>query len=476
MSWKINKKISGERDDMRKSDTKAYSLFTGCLIPSKFPQIEKATRKVLAALGLELHDIKEASCCPNQMAIQSSDQALWTALAARNLCLAETMGHDILTLCNGCYDTLKSVNSRLKGDDKYRAEINEILATYGLKFHGEIDVKHVLQVLHDDVGLNAIEKSVKNPLYTIHKLRCAPFEGCHVKRPMDHMGFDDPEEPSYLEDLIVVMGGEPVSYSEHYSCCGGGLSIGRKDDVVPAARRVLRSALAFGAEAFVVNCPFCFAQFFRGEKAINEIYSDDIHLPVFYITQLLGLAMGFPPEEIGMPMHYENSVGGERELVNAILGEGMAEEFFTDEVTQSQLELCAKCLACADDCPTAMTVSEFHPEEILDLVLQGKLSEAIERDDIWYCMNCHECTQHCPQHFGMVKLLVRLKNLAAAKGIYPDVVGHRVSKLHETGYSFAVDEEAREALDLAEITGPDIAQLRKLIKDAKTGKPNDRGD
>ncbi len=458
---------------MNKLDTRTYSLFTGCLVPSKFPFIEKASRKVLEELGLELTDIEGASCCPNQMAIQSSNKSLWYALAARNICLAEKTGHDILTPCNGCYDTLKSVNSRLKSDDKFRAEVNELLVKFGLEFRGAIDVKHIVQVLHDDVGMNAIEKKV---IYPLRNLKCAPFEGCHSKRPIDHMGFDDPDDPSYLKDLIKVIGGEPVSYSEHHSCCGGGLSVGRKDDVVPAARRVLRSAIDSGAEAIVVNCPFCFAQFYRSEKEINEIYSEGLQLPVFYITQLLGLAIGLNPDELGMPLHYENSVGGEREIVERILGGEVEDKIFTDEVTKSQLELCAKCLACTDDCPTAMATSEYHPEEILELVLQGKVDEAIDRDDIWFCMNCHECIENCPQGFGMVKLIVRLKNLAVAKGVYPEVIGHRVSELHESGYSFPPSEDTREALGLPKIKSPDMAELRKLLEEKTEEDSNERGD
>jgi CoB--CoM heterodisulfide reductase subunit B len=454
-------------------DAKVYSLFTGCLIPGKYPFIEKASRKALETLGLKLENIREASCCPNQMAIKSSDDSIWYVLAARNLCLAENLGYDILTLCNGCYDTLKSVNSRLKSDDRFRREINEKLAELGLEFQGEIEVKHLIQVLHDDIGPNAIEKKV---IYPLRSLKCAPFEGCHVTRPMDHMGFEDPKEPSYLEDLIKVIGGEPVSYSEQYSCCGGGLSVGRKDDVVPAARRVLLSALDAGAKVIVTNCPFCFAQFYRSQKEINDIYADGLHLPVLYITQLIGLAFGLSHEELGMEMHYEESVGSERDLINKILYEKMDERVFTDEVTLSQLELCAKCFACTDDCPTAMATSEYHPEEILELVLQGKVDEAIKRDDIWYCMNCHECIERCPQRFGMVRLILRLKNLAVAAGIYPDIIGHRTSELHETGYSFAPNMDVREELDLPKIMLPDIKKLRKLMEETKAEDSNDGDD
>jgi heterodisulfide reductase subunit B len=449
---------------MGKADSKAYALYPGCLIQSKFPYIEKASRVTLEALGVELHDLDGTTCCPNQMTIQTSDKSLWEAIAARNLALAEKEGYDILTLCNGCYDTLKTVNSRLRSNDKLRAQVNESLATQGLKYQDGVEVKHIVQVLVDDVGMAAIEKRVR---YHLKKLKCAPFEGCHVKRPMDHMGFDDPHRPMYLSEVIRAMGGEIVNYPERNSCCGGGLSVGRKDDVIPAARRVIRSVLESGGEALIVNCPFCFAQFYRNEREINEIYLDGIHLPIFYITELLALAMGFDPGSLGMDMHFKNGVGEEHKTAQRIQGVRGGEQVFDPEVTREQLEICSKCLACADDCQTAMTTTEYHPEEILRLVLQGRVDEALERPDIWYCMNCHECAQRCPQGFGMVKLMLRLKNLAIEKGICPEVVKHRMSDLTETGFSFPRDEESREGLGLPEVNGADAKELKDFMNQVR---------
>jgi len=450
---------------MDKHDYRSYTLFTGCIIPSKFPFIEKASRKVLEYFDLTLHDMEGASCCPNQMAIQSSDKGLWYLLAARNLCLAERNGHDILSLCNGCYDTLKSVNSRLKGDDDFRDEINGKLADFDLSFSGTLDVKHILQVLHDDIGMQAIERKIVHPL---KRMKCAPFEGCHVVRPMDHMGFENPNDAYYLGDIIRVMDGDIVDYAERHSCCGGGLSIGRKHDVAPAARRIFHSTMESGAEAVVVNCPYCFAQFYRNEHKINDIFAERLDMPVFYITQLLGIAMGLDPNVLGMKGHYRHSAGTEEAVVTKILkgstGAGkLPGETFPDEPTKEQLEICARCLACTDDCQTAMTTSEYHPEELVRLMLEGRVEEALRRPDIWYCMNCHDCIQKCPQNFGMVRLVVYLKNRAVAEGICPEIVEHRRSELHDSGYSFSSDPETREEMGLPEIKGPDMTVFRKLV-------------
>ncbi len=447
---------------MSKGSTREFSIFTGCLIPSKFPFIEVASRRVLKELGLKVHDIDGSSCCPNQMAIQSTDKDLWYTIAARNLALAEVRGFDIVSLCNGCYDTLKTVNSKLRSDGAFRDRINERLKEHGLEFRGTIEVKHVLQVLHDDVGINTIDKAVKIPL---GRFTFSPFVGCHVKRPMDHMGFDDPEDPYYLRDLIKATGAKVKRYPEQDDCCGGGFSIGRKDDVVPAARRVLRSVKEEGSDGLVVNCPYCFAQFFAGERKVKEIYFEGLELPILYITQLLGLAMGIDPLAMGMQYHFAASVGNEQGLMERIRGE-VPEGFYNEEVTRAQLEICKRCLACTDDCPAAMTVPEYEPEEVLDLILDGKYEEAIERADFWYCVNCHECTQHCPQGFGMVRLWVHLKNLAVERGIRPEVLEHRMEELEASGYSFTPDEELREECGLDCMEAPDIESFRKLIEDA----------
>lgn len=449
---------------MPTGDKKNFSLFTGCLIPSKFPFIEMSSRRVMERLGLTLHEIEGASCCPNQMAIQASDRDLWYTVAARNLALAEANDVDIVTLCNGCYDTLKSVNSKLRSDGKLRERINARLAEFDLEFRGTIDVKHIVQVLHDDVGPNDIDRALETRL---GRFTFAPFVGCHVKRPMDHMGFDDPEEPFYLKALVKATGAKVTAYPEANACCGGGFSIGSAADVMPAARRVLHSIRDAGADGMVVNCPYCFSQFASGQRKSNSQYMEDIGVPIIYFTELIGLAMGIDPKELGMHLHYQVSVGKERELVERILGRPADDSELRDEVTRRQLETCKRCLACTDDCQAAMTVPQYDPEEVLDLILEGRIDEALARSDMWYCINCHECVQHCPQGFGMVRLWILLKNLATARGLNPEVLDHRMEELEASGFSFTPDEALRSECGLDCISAPDIKDFKRLIDETR---------
>jgi heterodisulfide reductase subunit B len=416
--------------------------------------MESATRSVLDSLEVKLNGMPGASCCPNQMTVQSGSVGVWYLLAARNLCIAEEMEMDILTLCNGCFDTLKTANSWLKVNPRFRERINDILTNFGEEFKGTIDVKNILQVLHDDVGMGRIENGMVHPLTGI---RIAPFVGCHVRRPMDKMGFEDPQEPQYLARLVKSMGGEIVSYTEKNSCCGGGLSVARKEDAYASSRRILRSALEAGAEAMVVNCPYCYSQFHGGQPAINERFHDGLEIPVMYITQMMGAAMDLPLEELGLAHPLGGSSSPERLLAESIAAHDACEDGILDKGTMAQLEVCSRCLACADDCPTAMTVPEYRPEEIITLVRRGRVSDAARRDDIWFCMNCHECVEKCPQGYGMVRLMIELKNRASEMDIRPDVVDRRLESLRASGFAFNNNGEA---------PGSHVDELQDLIEKA----------
>jgi heterodisulfide reductase subunit B len=419
--------------------------------------MESATRSVLDNLEVQLSDMPGASCCPNQMTVQSGSVGVWYLLAARNLCIAEEMGMDILTLCNGCFDTLKTANSWLKVNSRFRERINDILANFGEEFKGTIDVKNILQVLHDDVGTGRIEGSLVHPL---NGLGVAPFVGCHVRRPMDKMGFEDPQEPRYLAKLVRVLGGGIVNYTEQNSCCGGGLSVSRKEDAYASSRRILRSARDAGAEAIVVNCPYCYSQFHRDQPAINERFHDGLDIPIMYITQMMGVAMDLPLKEMGLDDPLNESNGAEMSLTEGIVSRDAVNDQL-DKETMAQLDICSRCLACTDDCPTAMTIPEYRPEEIVTLVRKGMVMEAARREDIWFCMNCHECVEKCPQGYGMVRLMITLKNRASEMGIRPDVVDRRLESLRASGFAFNSKGEA---------PGSHVDLLQDLIEKASREK------
>ena len=443
---------------MKKGKIKRYSIYPGCLIPSRYPSIEIASRKVLADLGVELFELKGTTCCPNQMAIKSTDTHLWSLLSARNLAIAEKAGYDILTLCNGCYNSLKTMNTALTTDDKLRTKLNKDLSSYGLEFKGNINVKHILEVLHDDLGPMTIERSVVRPL---KGLRGALHYGCHIIRPEDNITFDDLEKPKTLDKLVEILGIKSVDYPDKHLCCGGGLKIASAEDAASFARKKLMHIKEYNANCLIVVCPYCRAQFESAKAEIAENYNEKFDLPIFYYTELLALAMGYSPEDLGLYLHEKNPVE-KRDLLGMALGKVALGDIFDHSVPEEQIDICLDCQACVDDCSAAM-VSDYHPEELMALAKEGKVDELLKRKDIWYCMNCHECINHCPQGFGMVKFIFRLKNLATQHGICPEVIANRDKALSSTGYAFEADNALRKKLGLPPIKGSAPKDLSKLI-------------
>jgi len=278
-----------------------YAFYLGCIVPNRYPNIEKATRATLPRLGIELDDMEGASCCPAPGVIKSFDRLTWLLLSARNLCIAEEMGLDILTLCNGCYATLKEANTILTGNEKERRKINEMLSAIGRKFNGSIKVKHVGEVLYRDVGLDTIRSCVKRRL----SVKVAAHYGCHIMKPTDLREWNTIERPTFLDEMIEATGASSVPYRNRMMCCGagGGLRSGILDVALDMLREKLENMKQAGAECIVDICPFCHLQFDAGQIQLEQKLKAVYNIPVVYYTQLLGLAMGLSENEVGLKMN-----------------------------------------------------------------------------------------------------------------------------------------------------------------------------
>ncbi|WP_457558922.1 CoB--CoM heterodisulfide reductase subunit B [Candidatus Harpocratesius sp.] len=279
-----------------------YSLFLGCVIPNRYPMIERASRKLFDHLNIGINEMEGASCCPAPGVFRSVDKALWLTVGARNISIAERHHTDIISLCNGCYGTLHEVNHQIKHNDTLKNRINTVLSKIGRKFEGNIDVKQIVEVLYYDYGLENLKKLITNPL----GLRVAVHYGCHLLKPSSIKPFtEDPEDPHFFDELVEITGSESVDYRNKIMCCGAGGSLrtGSKENSLKFTLTKLRSIRKANVDCIVTCCPFCQLQFDLGQLEVkNELDPDEdpFNIPVIYISQLLGLAMGLDPIVLGM--------------------------------------------------------------------------------------------------------------------------------------------------------------------------------
>ena len=270
-----------------------YLIFLGCAIPYRVSAYEISARKILARLGIELVEMPEFNCCG--LPIDPVSHETMLILAARNLALAEQQGLPIIALCPGCAGTLKKVNKMLKADKALKEQINAQLKESGLEFKGTLEVKHLLQVLKEDVGLEKIKNSVVKPLTM---LKVAEHNGCHILRPKEYIGFDDPEDPQTLRTLIEATGATVLDYIDETECCGAP-SVGVSDKVaLELARNKLNHVKMVDAQALITICPFCHIMYDTNEVRIEKMFNEAYGVPILHYPQLLGLAMGMAPEEL----------------------------------------------------------------------------------------------------------------------------------------------------------------------------------
>ncbi|MCL1904801.1 MAG: CoB--CoM heterodisulfide reductase subunit B [Methanomassiliicoccaceae archaeon] len=272
-----------------------YAFFLGCIAPLRYPGIEKSTREVFKALGVELVELKDASCCPAPGVIKSFSKATWLAAAARNLALAEKQGLDIVTICNGCYGSLFDAAHELHEDKKMLADVNKILAEIGLEYKGGTKVKHFAEVLYKEVGVDAIKAAIKKPL----GYKIAAFYGCHFLKPSNIKGLDDPENPKILDELITATGATSMPRAQKMMCCGagGGLRSQFGETAMKFTKENLVNMKEGGAEMIVDVCPFCHLQFDAGQKDSGFAF------PVLHLSQLYGIAMGMDAKDLGLNVH-----------------------------------------------------------------------------------------------------------------------------------------------------------------------------
>lgn len=275
------------------------ALYLGCLIQTEQYGYEISAREVLPKLGIKLVDLEGASCCGFEL--RSINTLGWAYLSARNLALAERLGLDVLALCNGCNLSLCEVKHQLEADPELKSLINPVLAIEGLKYEGNVEVIHTLEVLHGAVGVDKIKRLVRNPL---KGLKLAAHYGCHAIRPSKLGRPDDPEDPTKLDDLVEALGAESMDYPEKLDCCSADLAMFSGKMALSIAGLKLKAIQEYEFDGMVMICPFCMKIFDSRQRAIKGLMKDKtMNVPVLYYTQLLGLAMGIGAEKLGLDLN-----------------------------------------------------------------------------------------------------------------------------------------------------------------------------
>ncbi len=274
-----------------------FAYFPGCTVNSSAQEYGNSCKAVSKILGIEMIEIPDWNCCGSTDAVYSYDPLLSIALPARNLALAENMKMDILVLCSACFFTLRRANKLLNEDAGLKEKVDKILNNAGLEYHGKVEVRHYIDVLVNEVGLDKISQHVKVPL---KELNVAPYYGCLLVRPPDISTFDNAEHPLSMAKLIKALGALSVEYWEKTRCCGASLVLTEESVMLGMTKRILLSAKDAGADCMITACPLCHFNLDAKQTDIESAFAQNINLPILHCTQLIGIAFGLNPKNLGL--------------------------------------------------------------------------------------------------------------------------------------------------------------------------------
>jgi heterodisulfide reductase subunit B len=278
---------------------KDHALFLGCTVPVRGLHYEVSARRTAEKLGVRLVDLKEFSCCG--FPVEGADHLTSFVMAAMSLAAAERSGLDIVTLCSACTATLTKANKTLKEDKALREEVNKVLSDVGAEFKGTTKVKHFARLLAEDIGYDKIRAAVIHPLTG---LKIASHYGCHYLKPSEiYEGFDSPERPVTLDRLIEAVGATPVDYEDKLQCCGGAILGFDELSALKMTQIKLQHIKEAGADAMTFICPFCAVMYDINQKAAETKVGGKFNLPGIYFPQLLGIAMGFTPQDMALNLN-----------------------------------------------------------------------------------------------------------------------------------------------------------------------------
>lgn len=277
---------------------KKYALYPGCVMPTEQYACEMSIREVMPFLDVKLVDLKGFSCCGEP--IKNVNQMLTLVLSARNLALVEKEGLDVFAPCPMCHLALSECKRILDNDLTMKERVNKFLSDEGLKYSGNSRIVSILDLLYDVVGLDKIKERVKKPL---KDLKVATHYGCHLIRPSEIGRPDDSENPQKMEKILEAIGAKPLYYPEKLDCCGGLLTANLPESALTKTGQKLQRIQEQGFDAFIDVCPWCHRQYDAKQTKAGETVAAKLEVPVFYLTQILGLSFGISKDKLGLDLN-----------------------------------------------------------------------------------------------------------------------------------------------------------------------------
>jgi heterodisulfide reductase subunit B len=284
------------------SNRTEYAYYKGCSLEGTAIAFDMSLKLVMAKLGINLKEPDDWSCCGSTPA-HAVDHILAGALAARNLSIIERMGQSLVAVpCPSCLSALKKAHGRMVKNKVFRQEVNSLLDT---PYDCTVTAKSALQIIYEDVGLEriAIPVTMKIP-----GLKVAPYYGCLFNRPFNSAKFDDPENPVCMDSVLQAVGVEVVDYNYKLECCGSAFGLPKRETVLKLASKVLLMAEEVGANCIAVTCPLCQQNLDLRQSQVNAAMGTSFHIPILYFTQIMGLAYGISPKDLGV---YKNVVSAD---------------------------------------------------------------------------------------------------------------------------------------------------------------------
>ena len=271
-----------------------YAYYPGCSLECSSVAYDISVRKVAEVLGIDLREIDDWNCC-GATEFFSQDELVACSVVARNLALVDPQIDQVVVPCAACYLNLKKTDTLMAEDAEIGGKINEALSAGNLHYQGgRVRVRHMLEVIYDDVGEAAIRAKVKRPLTG---LKVAPYYGCQVVRPRD--AFDDTEHPVKLDELFTWLGAEVVDYPLKTHCCGGHMTQISEPQAFELIRRLLDSAVERGADMILTMCPMCQLNLDAYQGPTANYFHTSFNMPIVFFTQMLGIAFGLEPKQLG---------------------------------------------------------------------------------------------------------------------------------------------------------------------------------